>query len=112
MNRSPSGSTCPRSGRLRRRLPTLVSLLEIESGPVPGDPSALPYPFPMPGGRPARAIAAPRLVDFGPLPEPVQTAFDAALGALERDTGLPIERIEPAEIFRAGNPSEDWLLLC
>jgi Asp-tRNA(Asn)/Glu-tRNA(Gln) amidotransferase A subunit family amidase len=87
-------------------------LLEIEAGPVPGDPSALPYPFPMPGSRPARAIAAPRLVEFGPLPEPVQAAFDAALGALERDTGLPVERIQPADIFRAGNPSEDWLLLC
>jgi Asp-tRNA(Asn)/Glu-tRNA(Gln) amidotransferase A subunit family amidase len=87
-------------------------LLEIESGPVPGDPSALPYPFPMPGGRPARAIAAPRLVDFGPLPEPVEAAFDAALGALERDTDVPVERIQPSEIFRAGNPSEDWLLLC
>jgi Asp-tRNA(Asn)/Glu-tRNA(Gln) amidotransferase A subunit family amidase len=87
-------------------------LLEIEAGPVPGDPSALPYPFPMPGGMPARAIAAPRLVDLGPLPEPVQAAFDAALGALERDTGLPVEPIRPSEIFRAGNPSEDWLLLC
>ena len=87
-------------------------LLEIEAGPVPGDPSALPYPFPMPGGMPTRAIAAPRLVDFGPLPEPGQVAFDAALGALERDTGIPIEWIEPAEIFRAGSPSEDWVLLC
>jgi Asp-tRNA(Asn)/Glu-tRNA(Gln) amidotransferase A subunit family amidase len=87
-------------------------LLDIEAGPVPGDPSALPYPFPMPGGMPARAIAAPRLVDYGPLPGPVQAAFDAALGALERDTGLPVERIRPSEIFRAGNPSEDWLLLC
>jgi len=87
-------------------------LLGIEAGPVPGDPSALPYPFPMPGGRPARAIAAPRLVDFGPLPEPVQAAFDAALGALERDMGLPVERIQPSEIFRAGSPSEDWMLLC
>jgi Asp-tRNA(Asn)/Glu-tRNA(Gln) amidotransferase A subunit family amidase len=87
-------------------------LLEIEAGPVPGDPSALPYPFPMPGGMPARAIAAPRLVDFGPLPESVQATFDVALGALERDTGLPVERIRPSEIFRAGNPSEDWMLLC
>jgi Asp-tRNA(Asn)/Glu-tRNA(Gln) amidotransferase A subunit family amidase len=87
-------------------------LLQLEAGPVPGDPTALPYPFPMPGGMPARAIAAPRLVDFGPLPEPVQTAFDAALGAFERDTGLPVEPIDPAEIFRAGNPSEDWVVLC
>jgi Asp-tRNA(Asn)/Glu-tRNA(Gln) amidotransferase A subunit family amidase len=87
-------------------------LLEIEAGPVPGDPSALPYPFPMPAGMPARAIAAPRLVDFGPLPEPVQAAFESALGAFERDTGLPVEPIRPSEIFRAGSPSEDWMLLC
>jgi Asp-tRNA(Asn)/Glu-tRNA(Gln) amidotransferase A subunit family amidase len=87
-------------------------LLDIEAGPVPGDPSALPYPFPMPGGMPTRALAAPRLVDFGPLPDPVQAAFAAALGAFERDTGLPVERIEPAEIFRAGSPSEDWIVIC
>jgi Asp-tRNA(Asn)/Glu-tRNA(Gln) amidotransferase A subunit family amidase len=87
-------------------------LLAIEAGPVPGDPSALPYPFPMPGGMPTRAMAAPRLVDFGPLPHPVQAAFDAVLGAFERDTGLPVERIQPSQIFRAGNPSEDWMVTC
>jgi len=87
-------------------------LLKIEAGPVPGDPSALPYPFPMPGGMPARALAAPRLVDLGPLPDPVQAAFDAALAAFERDTGVPIEGVQPSEIFRAGNPSEDWMVTC
>jgi Asp-tRNA(Asn)/Glu-tRNA(Gln) amidotransferase A subunit family amidase len=87
-------------------------LLSIEAGPVPGDPSALPYPFPMPGRMPARALAAPRLVDFGPLPDAVQAAFDAALVAFERDTGLPVERIEPSEIFRAGSPSDDWIVIC
>jgi Asp-tRNA(Asn)/Glu-tRNA(Gln) amidotransferase A subunit family amidase len=87
-------------------------LLDIEAGPVPGDPSALPYPFPMPGGMPARAIAAPRLVDFGPLPAPVGGLFDAAVDAVERDVGLPVERIEPSRIFRAGNVSDDWLVTC
>ena len=99
-------------GPLAQTVADVRLLLGIEAGPVPGDPSALPYPFPMPGGRPARAIAAPRLVDFGPLPEPVQAAFDAALSALERDMGLPVEPIQPSEIFRAGSPSEDWMLLC
>jgi Asp-tRNA(Asn)/Glu-tRNA(Gln) amidotransferase A subunit family amidase len=87
-------------------------LLDIESGPVPGDPTALPYPFPMPGGMPVRAIAAPRLVDYGPLPEPVHEMFDAAVDAFERDVGMPVERIEAGSIFRAGNPSEDWLVVC
>ncbi|HZB79200.1 MAG TPA: amidase family protein, partial [Actinomycetota bacterium] len=87
-------------------------LLDIEAGPVPGDPSALPYPFPMPGGMPTRAIAAPRLVDFGPLPAPVGELFDAAVDAFERDVGLPVQRIEPARIFRAGNVSDDWLVTC
>ena len=87
-------------------------LLAIEAGPVPGDPSALPYPFPMPGGMPTRALAAPRLVDFGPLPDAVQAAFDAALDAFERDTGIPVQRIQASEIFRAGNPSEDWIVTC
>ena len=99
-------------GPLAQTVADVRLLLGIEAGPVPGDPSALPYPFPMPGGRPARAIAAPRLVDFGPLPEPVQAAFDAALSAMERDMGLPVEPIQPSEIFRAGSPSEDWMLLC
>ena len=87
-------------------------LLDIEAGPVPGDPSALPYPFPMPGGMPTRALAAPRLVDLGPLPVAVQDAFDAALAAFERDTGVPVERVQPSEIFRAGNPSQDWMVTC
>jgi amidase/aspartyl-tRNA(Asn)/glutamyl-tRNA(Gln) amidotransferase subunit A len=61
---------------------------------------------------PSRAIAAPRLVDFGPLPGPVQELFDAALIAFDRDVGVPVERIDPARIFRAGNPSEDWMVIC
>jgi Asp-tRNA(Asn)/Glu-tRNA(Gln) amidotransferase A subunit family amidase len=99
-------------GPLAQTVADVRLLLDIESGPVPGDPTALPYPFPMPGGMPVRAIAAPRLVDYGPLPGPVLASFDAALDAFERDVGVPVERIEAERIFRAGNPSEDWLLIC
>jgi Asp-tRNA(Asn)/Glu-tRNA(Gln) amidotransferase A subunit family amidase len=87
-------------------------LLEIESGPVPGDPTALPYPISLSGGMPARAIAAPRPVDWGPLPEAVEDLFVSALDSLERDVGLPVERIDAARIFRAGNPNSDWIVLC
>jgi Asp-tRNA(Asn)/Glu-tRNA(Gln) amidotransferase A subunit family amidase len=87
-------------------------LLEIEAGPVPGDPSALPYPFPMPGGMPAQVLAAPRTVDWGPLPEGVQRLFDSGLMSIERELHLPVERIDAEQIFRAGNPNEDWSVLC
>src|SRR5581483_11494107 len=42
-------------------------LLEVESGPVPGDPTALPYPLETRPDLPRRAFAAQRFVDYGPL---------------------------------------------
>jgi Asp-tRNA(Asn)/Glu-tRNA(Gln) amidotransferase A subunit family amidase len=87
-------------------------LLLVEAGPVPGDPTALPVPLPMPDGMPSRVLAAPRLVDYGPLPDAVRTMFDAALTSVERDLAVPIEPIEPGAIFRAGNPSDDWGVIC
>jgi Asp-tRNA(Asn)/Glu-tRNA(Gln) amidotransferase A subunit family amidase len=87
-------------------------LLSIERGPVPGDPSALPFPLEIRDEMPNRAIASPRLVDFGPLPGPLAELFDAAVASFERAAGIPVERIEPADIFRAGNPSKDWFVLC
>jgi Asp-tRNA(Asn)/Glu-tRNA(Gln) amidotransferase A subunit family amidase len=87
-------------------------LLGIEMGPVPGDPIALPQPLEMREEMPTRALASARLVDFGPLPAAVQAPFDAAVTAFERDTGIPVERLEASEIFRSGNPSDDWLVTC
>jgi Asp-tRNA(Asn)/Glu-tRNA(Gln) amidotransferase A subunit family amidase len=87
-------------------------LLSIEAGPTPGDPTALPAPPPMRDELPSRALAAPRLVDFGPLPAAVQAPFDAALEAFERDVGIAVEPIEVADIFKTGNPSKDWFVTC
>jgi Asp-tRNA(Asn)/Glu-tRNA(Gln) amidotransferase A subunit family amidase len=87
-------------------------LLELEMGPVAGDPTALPVRLSLDDAMPARAFASPRLVDFGPLPEPVQSSFDRALVAFERDVGIPVESIGPSDIFRAGNVSDDWLVSC
>ncbi len=99
-------------GPLGQSVADVRVLLELESGPVPGDPSALPYPLTIRDELPSRVIAAPRLVDYGPLPGAVQELFDEALGAFERDLGLPIERIAAGDIFRSGNPSEDWVVTC
>ena len=87
-------------------------LLAIEAGPVPGDPSALPATPAWTDELPARALAAPRLADFGPLPTDMHTLFDAAIENFERGVGIPVERIEVGDIFRAGNPSMDWFVLC
>jgi Asp-tRNA(Asn)/Glu-tRNA(Gln) amidotransferase A subunit family amidase len=87
-------------------------LLSIEAGPVPGDPSALPATPTWTDELPARALAAPRLADFGPLPADMQTLFDAALENFEQCVGIPVERLEVGDVFHAGNPSHDWFVLC
>jgi Asp-tRNA(Asn)/Glu-tRNA(Gln) amidotransferase A subunit family amidase len=87
-------------------------LLSIERGPIPGDPSALPFPLELREEMPQRAFASPRLVDFGPLPGPIADLFDAAVASFERATNVQVDRIESAEIFRAGNPSRDWFVIC
>jgi Asp-tRNA(Asn)/Glu-tRNA(Gln) amidotransferase A subunit family amidase len=99
-------------GPLGQSVADVRLLLELEAGPVPGDPSALPEPLPTHGSMPSRALAAPRLVDFGPLPSLVQALFDGVVAAFERDLRVPVEPIEPSSIFRAGNVSEDWLVTC
>ena len=66
-----------------------------------------------PGGRkPSLVLAAPRLVDAGPLPGALPDLFDAALTSLEKDLGLTVEPIAPVEIFGGGRPDDDWLLTC
>jgi Asp-tRNA(Asn)/Glu-tRNA(Gln) amidotransferase A subunit family amidase len=99
-------------GPLGYRVADVRLLLGLEAGPVPGDPAALPEPLPLSERLPTHAFAAPRLVDYGPLPPPVKELFDTAFEAFERDVGIPVEPIEPATIFRAGNPSEDWFVTC
>lgn len=87
-------------------------LLELERGPVPGDPTALPEPLEIREDLPARAFAVPRLVDFGPLAPEIQSLFEEAVRDFEEDLGVPVEMLETGSVFRAGNVSEDWLVTC
>jgi Asp-tRNA(Asn)/Glu-tRNA(Gln) amidotransferase A subunit family amidase len=87
-------------------------LLDLMRGPVEGDPSAAPSWSPR-GGMPSRVIAVTRTRDLGPLPPEVDGPFRAALGSIERDLGLPVEEITPAELFptsgaTAGETRDDW----
>jgi amidase/aspartyl-tRNA(Asn)/glutamyl-tRNA(Gln) amidotransferase subunit A len=42
----------------------------------------------------------------------VQQPFDEALASVERDLGLPVERLDPGSIFRTNSTGEDWFSIC
>ncbi len=67
-------------------------------GPAQGDPSAAPS-WQYGGGKPKRVLATPRSRDVGPLPPEVDEPFRAALVAIERDLGLPVEEIPTSSLF-------------
>jgi Asp-tRNA(Asn)/Glu-tRNA(Gln) amidotransferase A subunit family amidase len=88
-------------------------LFEIMRGPVEGDPSAAPMWADRPDELPSRVIAVERTWDFGPLPADVREPFRAALDAIDRDLGIPVEEISPEALWptaraNGGNPGLDW----
>jgi Asp-tRNA(Asn)/Glu-tRNA(Gln) amidotransferase A subunit family amidase len=87
-------------------------LLSIEAGPVPGDPSALPFPLPMRDGLPNRMLAVTRFDGTHPLPGGVAERFDAALASVERDLALRVEPLEAGSVFRHGSTGNDWFTIC
>jgi Asp-tRNA(Asn)/Glu-tRNA(Gln) amidotransferase A subunit family amidase len=107
----PSWIDLSTDGPFATTVEDLRLLLSIEMGPVPGDPNALPFPSLGPGGLPRRVLAAPRFAPWGPLPPEIDRRFHAALDTLERDLHLPVEPLDPEEIFTSGNPDMDWFVL-
>lgn len=91
-------------------------LLTVMAGPTPGDPTALPAPPAVAActkARPSRVLAAPRLVDWGPLPPAVADLFAAAVERLERRLGLAVEPVAAAEVLGPAdvgdaNADDDW----
>lgn len=87
-------------------------LLEVMRGAVEGDPAATPswsYREQMP----TRVLAVPRTWDHGPLPPEVAEPFRRALDAIDRDLGLPVEEVAPADLFptaisNGGDGPRDW----
>ncbi|MBF8289503.1 MAG: amidase [Chloroflexi bacterium] len=91
-------------------------LMEIEAGPVAGDPTARP------GGwgdhaataatlPPTRLFAAHRTSDLGPLPPGIQRQFEDAVRAMADLLGLPLTWMDPRDFFRDGDPDLDWFIL-
>ena len=97
-------------GPLATTVADLRLLLAVQSGPAPGDPTALPGPLPgdQRPAAPGRLYAAPRFAPWGPLPGEVQSAFDAATAAFADLVALPAEPLDPERIFATGNPDTDW----
>ena len=87
-------------------------LLRLESGPVAGDPSALPIPLLAQDQMPHRVIATTRFEDFGPLPGDVAARFDTSLLSLEKDLGLAVELIDAGSVFSSGGVGDDWFTTC
>lgn len=87
-------------------------LLDVIRGPTWGDPSAAPS-WRYGGGSPSRVVAVTRSRDLGPLPPEVDASFRAALEAIDRDLGLPVEEIAPNELYptvgvEGGGSRDDW----
>ena len=113
-------------GPLALSMADLRLLLALEAGPAAGDPTALPaeqvarlVAADTVAGTgktprwPALVLAAPRFVEWGPLPNAVADCFDAALTSLEKDLGLTVEPIAPVQILGSvGNADEDWWTVC
>jgi amidase/aspartyl-tRNA(Asn)/glutamyl-tRNA(Gln) amidotransferase subunit A len=91
-------------------------LFELMRGPVAGDPTAAPVWGDRPDELPTRVLAVERTWDFGPLPANVREPFRAALDAIDRDLGIPVEEIAPADLWptaraNGGEPGADWFTM-
>ncbi len=98
-------------GPLATTVADLRLLLAVESGPVAGDPTALPAPYPAGGGRPSRVYATARFTPAGPLADDVAKNFAAAAAAFGELFGKEIEYLEPDALWSAGDPDDDWSVL-
>jgi Asp-tRNA(Asn)/Glu-tRNA(Gln) amidotransferase A subunit family amidase len=106
----PSWIDLSTSGPLATSVADARLVLDVLRGPAPGDPTALPSWTPRRGATPTRLLAAPRFVDYGPLPGAVADAFDAALSRLSDALGLPVEPLDAAPFDATSD--DDWFLQC
>ncbi len=99
-------------GPLATSVADLRLLLEVESGPVAGDPTARPRGWAMdPTPPPSRLYAAQRTSDLGPLPPGIARSFEEAVRALAEVLSLPLTWLEPRDFFTDGDPDLDWFTL-
>src|SRR5205814_1330589 len=111
----PSWMDMSTSGPLAVSIADVALLLDVMKGPAAGDPTSPSDWTPRPGARPGRVFATPRMVEYGPLPDGIHASFDLALQGFVEATGLDIEPITPADIWKTApagsNPDEDWVTI-
>jgi Asp-tRNA(Asn)/Glu-tRNA(Gln) amidotransferase A subunit family amidase len=95
-------------GPLALTVADLALLLELETGPAIGDPSAQQHWRLAPGTKPKIAYAAARLSGSDPIDPSVDGLFRRALRAIETDLEIPVEPIDAARIFPSGVEADDW----
>jgi Asp-tRNA(Asn)/Glu-tRNA(Gln) amidotransferase A subunit family amidase len=102
---TPSWIDLSTKGPLAVSVADAALLLEVMRGPTAGAPTAVPAWSPRADAWPARIVAAPRMVDYGPLPASIDALFEEALAGLEAATGLSVERVAPPFTEQI---DEDW----
>lgn len=95
----PDLTTC---GPLAVAVDDLRLLVAVET--ADGEPGVTPGG----GSLPERVLAVPRFFAWGPLPEAVEASFVEALVAVERDLGLPVERLDAGDLGLPANAETDW----
>jgi Asp-tRNA(Asn)/Glu-tRNA(Gln) amidotransferase A subunit family amidase len=92
----PSWIDLSTKGPLATSIADVRLLLEVLRGPVPGDPTALPWWSPREGALPERILATGRLVEHEePLPSEISAAFERAVEDFQKVIDLPVEWIDP-----------------
>jgi Asp-tRNA(Asn)/Glu-tRNA(Gln) amidotransferase A subunit family amidase len=83
-------------------------LLELMSGPVAGDPGALPRWNPVRDALPGRVFAATRFAPGPAFASGIVSLFETAVSGIATDLRLPVEAIAPECIFPSGYDPYDW----
>jgi len=102
---TPSWIDLSTKGPLAVSVADAALLLEVMRGTTAGASTAVPGWTPRADAWPAGIVAAPRMVDYGPLPASIDALFEEALAGLEAATGLTVERV--ASPFTE-QIDEDW----
>lgn len=98
-------------GPLGQTVADLRLVLELEAGPVRGDPIAQETWRRRPSVKPRRILAAERPGTVEPVADSTRELFDEAVAAVGAELGLAVERIGPASVFPSGYDPTDWFVL-